>query len=123
MSRASLHHGMNQIPVVGQQQKPFGILVKPAGISDADRVFHLAGNGLFGKSVLLRTGHAGRLIVGQNHLIIFPANRPAIHGNLVVIIYLHTHSGLFTVYQHPALFYKPVSLPAGADAAGSQVFI
>ena len=123
MSRAATHHGIDQIPVIGQQKKSLRVLVQSSGIGDTDRIFHNIGNLLVCKTVLFRTDNSQRLIVSQYHLLILAVQELSVYQNLICITHLHSIFRAFTVHQNSALLDQAVSLPSGADPAGGQIFV
>ena len=114
---------IHQLPVIGHQQQPLGVLIQPAHGVDPLRIIQETDDVILLPFIICGTDDPPGFIYRQHHRLLFAAGPPAVHQDLLVCRDLLAHEGRLAVHQYSALLHQPVCLPSGTDACFTQVLI
>lgn len=116
------HHSINQIPVIRHDQKSLGIFIKPACISNPDRIIQETDDIPFLPFVFC-ANNPGRLIHRQDCLF-FPAyNLLFSDPDFLLRANLHSLNCFPAVYSHSSTFDQPICFSSGTYAGITDIFI
>ena len=80
-----MHHGIGQLPVIGEQQQTLRVHIEPAhGIDPLPDAGDKRGNRRPSLLVMEGCNHTGRLVEHDGDKFLPLKNRPAIHQNIIL---------------------------------------
>ena len=123
MGILSTHHGVDKPAVIGQQNQPLRVFVKPSRIGNTLRIIDLFHQNPLRMGIPLRTDHADRLIIGEHYLFIGHMHPLSPHFNAVTIVHLHAGLCPCPVYKNLPRPDQLIRIPSGTQTAGSQILI